>query len=53
MPGVGVRVGVLVPVGVGVASVNAVEIRSGLQTGDLVILTDMTEYSQFDRIRME
>jgi HlyD family secretion protein len=32
--------------------VNTIEIREGLQPGDQVILSDMSSYDQFDRVRL-
>ncbi len=37
----------------GRSSVNAIEIKSGLQPGDRVILSDMTAYRQYDRIAIQ
>jgi HlyD family secretion protein len=37
----------------GRASVNSVEIESGLQPGDKVILSDMSQWDAFNRIRLE
>jgi len=42
-----------VQVGLGAMSVNAVEIRSGLNAGDQVILSDMSNWDAFDRIRLQ
>jgi HlyD family secretion protein len=42
-----------VQVKLGRASVNTIEILSGLQPGDQVILTDMSQYDGKDRIRLE
>lgn len=42
-----------VQVKLGRASVNAVEILSGLQPGDRVILSDMSQWDAFNRIRVE
>ncbi len=42
-----------VPVALGATSVNAVEIRSGLNLGDQVILSDMSNWDAFDRIRLQ
>jgi HlyD family secretion protein len=42
-----------VQVKLGRASVNAVEILSGLQPGDKVILSDMSAWDAFNRIRLE
>ncbi len=36
----------------GRSSVNQIEIREGLQPGDQVILSDMSSYDQFDRVRL-
>jgi HlyD family secretion protein len=44
-----VRVHVLL----GQASVNTVEIRSGLSKGDIVILSDMSTYDNVDRVRIQ
>jgi HlyD family secretion protein len=44
---------VRVPVELGRASVNAVEIRSGLQVGDEVILSDMSASDNFDRVELK
>src|SRR5256886_4925406 len=37
----------------GVSSVNTVEVLSGLKVGDRVILSDMSQYDGFDRIRLK
>jgi HlyD family secretion protein len=42
-----------VQVKLGATSVNAVEIRSGLNAGDQVILSDMSNWDAFDRIRLQ
>jgi HlyD family secretion protein len=42
-----------VPVKVGRASVNAIQVLSGLNEGDTVILSDMSRWDQVDRIRLE
>jgi multidrug efflux pump subunit AcrA (membrane-fusion protein) len=42
-----------VQVQLGRSSVNTVEIISGLKEGDQVILSDMSRYDNFDRIRLE
>jgi multidrug efflux pump subunit AcrA (membrane-fusion protein) len=44
---------VRVPVELGRTSVNTVEILSGLAVGDLVILSDMTQYAAVDRVRIK
>ena len=41
-----------VKVVLGRSSVNQIEIREGLQPGDQVILSDMSSYDQFDRVRL-
>jgi len=43
----------LVQVKLGRASVNSIEIISGLQPGDKVILSDMSTWDAFNRIRLE
>jgi RND family efflux transporter MFP subunit len=42
-----------VPVKVGRASVNNIQVIEGLKEGDTVILSDMSRYSDVDRIRLE
>jgi len=37
----------------GRSSVNTIEIKEGLQPGDQVILSDMSNYDQFDRIQLK
>jgi len=44
---------VRVPVKVGRASVNAIQIVEGLKEGDVVILSDMSREDNVDRIRLE
>ena len=44
---------VRVPVKVGRASVNAIQVIQGLNTGDTVILRDMSRYDTTDRIRLD
>ena len=41
------------PVSLGRASVNAIEVRDGLQPGDQVVLSDMSAWDQFDRVRID
>jgi HlyD family secretion protein len=41
-----------VQVQLGKTSVNNVEIRSGLNVGDTVILSDMSAWDAFDRVRL-
>jgi HlyD family secretion protein len=36
----------------GRSSVNTIEIREGLQPGDQVVLSDMSSYDQFDRVKL-
>ncbi len=42
-----------VKVTIGKTSVNTVEVKSGLKEGDQVILSDMSQYDAFDRIRLK
>ncbi len=42
-----------VPVKVGRASVNEIQVLEGLREGDTVILSDMSRYDSVDRIRLE
>lgn len=44
---------VRVPVKVGRASVNSIQVLDGLKEGDTVILSDMSRYDTQDRIRLE
>ena len=44
---------VRVPVEIGRASVNTVEIRKGLQIGDQVILSDMSNWDNSDRVQLK
>ena len=44
---------VRVPVKVGQASVNAIQVQQGLHDGDSVILSDMSRYDTTDRIRLD
>ncbi len=41
-----------VPVTLGRTSVSVVEIKAGLKEGDQVILSDMSQYDTFDRVRV-
>jgi HlyD family secretion protein len=43
---------VRVPVKLGRASVNSIEILSGLQAGDRVVLSDMSAWDNYDRVRL-
>jgi len=49
----GEKGGVRVQVKLGRASVNTIELLGGLQTGDEVILSDMSRWDGFDRIRLQ
>jgi len=49
----GGKYAVRVPVRLGRASVNTIEIVQGLQAGDVVILSDMTRYDNVDRVRVK
>ncbi|MCI0436309.1 MAG: HlyD family efflux transporter periplasmic adaptor subunit [Gemmatimonadetes bacterium] len=46
------RTAIRVTVQLGAASVNEVEIKSGLNEGDIVILTDLSQWDSYDRIRL-
>ena len=41
-----------VTVGLGRASVNTIEVLEGLQPGDRVVLSDMSSWDAFDRVRL-
>jgi HlyD family secretion protein len=43
---------VRVPVEFGVSSVNTMEIKSGLKPGDVVILSETSQYDGHDKIRL-
>ena len=45
--------GLRVPVKVGRASVNSIQVLEGLHEGDTVILSDMSRYDNTDRIKLE
>jgi HlyD family secretion protein len=45
--------GVRVPVKVGRASVNSIQVLEGLHEGDTVILSDMSRYDNTERIRLD
>lgn len=49
----GGREAVQVPVEIGKTSVSTVEVDKGLNVGDVVILSDMSAYDNFDRIRIK
>jgi HlyD family secretion protein len=42
-----------VPVKVGRASVNTIQVLEGLKEGDTVVLSDMSRYDNVDRVRLE
>lgn len=44
---------VRVKVKLGLASVNTVQVLGGLSVGDQVILSDMSRWDGFDRVRLE
>jgi HlyD family secretion protein len=44
---------VRVPVKVGRASVNSIQVLEGLRVGDTVILSDMSRNDNSDRIRLD
>jgi multidrug resistance efflux pump len=48
----GSRDAVRVTVQLGVASVNHIEVRNGLSEGDAVIVTDMSAWDAYDRVRI-
>lgn len=50
--GAGGRTAVRVPVKFGRSSINTIEIVEGLKSGDQVILSDMSQWSNFDRLRL-
>jgi len=37
----------------GVASVSTIQVVDGLQPGDQVILSDMSQYDAFDRVQLK
>jgi multidrug resistance efflux pump len=41
-----------VQIQLGVSSVNEIEVRDGLEAGDVVILSDMSQWDGFDRVRI-
>jgi HlyD family secretion protein len=47
------KTAVRVPVKVGRASVNSIQVLEGLQDGDTVILSDMSRWDNTDRIRLD
>jgi HlyD family secretion protein len=48
----GGRTAVRVPVKLGRSSVTSIEVRQGLETGDEVILSDMSQWDSYDRVRL-
>ncbi len=46
------RAAIQVKVKLGRSSVSAVEVLQGLQVGDRVILSDMSQWDSFDRVRL-
>ncbi len=49
----GGKIAVRVPVNLGRSSVSTIEIVAGLQVGDQVILSDMSQWDTHDRVRLE
>lgn len=47
------KTAIRVPVKVGRASVNSIQVLEGLQEGDVVILSDMSRWDNTDKIRLE
>jgi hypothetical protein len=41
-----------VQVALGKSSVNAIEVKSGLKEGDQVVLSDMSAWDAFERVRL-
>ena len=48
----GGKAAVRVPVKLGRSSVNVIEVREGLQPGDQIILTDMSQWDGYERVRL-
>lgn len=46
-------IGLLVPVKWGRSSVSVIEVASGLDVGDKVILSDVSDFEEYDKIRIE
>jgi HlyD family secretion protein len=44
---------VRVPVKLGRGSVSTIEISQGLEVGDQVILSDMSQWDEHDRVRLQ
>ena len=42
-----------VNVKLGRASVNTIEVKDGLRVGDRVILSDMSQYDAYDRVKLK
>jgi HlyD family secretion protein len=42
-----------VPVKLGRSSVNAIELADGLKEGDQVVLSDMSAWDAYDRVRLD
>ena len=42
-----------VPVQLGRASVSLIEIRQGLQPGDVIVLSDTSQWDRYDRLRID
>jgi HlyD family secretion protein len=42
-----------VTVRLGASSVNEIEVREGLKPGDVVILSDMSQWDGFDRVKIK
>lgn len=40
------------PIELGVAAVNTIEIKRGLEVGDKIILSDMSQYDAYERVRI-
>ncbi len=49
----GGKAAVRIPVKIGKASVNSVQVLNGLKVGDEVILSDMSRWDGFDRVRLQ
>jgi multidrug efflux pump subunit AcrA (membrane-fusion protein) len=47
------KTAIRVPVKVGRASVNSIQVIEGLKEGDTVVLSDMSRWDNTDRIRLE
>jgi len=46
-------IGLRIPVQLGRSSVNRIEVREGLNEGDRIVLSDMSQYDEFDRIKLD